>query len=68
MSIEDNNAKIRDWAVTKGIIAKSTVAKQLEKTAEELVETAVAAGKKEMLDRVAEWLPKDVLTKLYQRP
>ena len=66
MSIEDNNARIRDWAVAKGIIAKSSVAKQLEKTAEELIETAVAAGKHEMLNRVARWLPEEILKELYR--
>lgn len=64
-SIEDNNSRILDWAAEKGIFSSSTAVKQLEKTAEELVETAVAAGKMELLVRVSQYLPEAVLKNLH---
>ncbi|UFK09533.1 hypothetical protein [Xanthomonas phage DES1] len=43
------------WAVERNLIEGSTPSKQLEKTAAELIELAIAVGRDEMLSELTPW-------------
>lgn len=58
--IDEYIDKVVRWAKDRDILSESTASKQIQKTAEELMELAVALGKDEMLIDVQHFLtPRD---------